>query len=287
LFFKGKEMAEQKDIPGKHNKMVLVTGGGNGIGRELCRCFHKAGCSLVVVSLVLDELVNLKDELKPVTPGQKVIIVQKDLSGLDAAESIFAYCEKEKLDVDILVNNVGYGLAGRHLDLDPARVKQMVVLNMMTMTVLCQLFGKKMKERGRGRILNVASTISFQPLPFWAAYAGTKAYVSSFTQAFAREMKEFGVAVTCLYPGTTATNFLDSAGLVKTPKRWSVGSLVHGAAMDAKKVARAGYRGVMKKRSRVIPGLTNKLHFCFIHWVPNRLISAVVNGFMKRYRRPA
>ncbi len=267
-------------------RTVLVTGGGNGIGRELCRCFHKAGYSLVAVSLIMEELESLREELKVVVPGQKVIVVQKDLSGLDAAESIFAFCEKEKLDVDILVNNVGYGLVGRHLDLDLARVKQMVILNMMTMTVLCQLFGKKMKERGRGHILNVASTISFQPLPFWAAYAGTKAYVSSFTQAFAREMKEFGVAVTCLYPGTTATNFLDSAGLVKTPKRWSVGSLVHGAAMDAKKVARVGYRGLMKKKPRVIPGLSNKLHFYFIHWIPNLLITAVVHGFMKRYRRP-
>ena len=270
-----------------HHATVLVTGGGNGIGRELCRCFHRGGYSLVAVSLVMDELISLREELKPVAPGQSVIIIQKDLSEQDAAESIFDFCEKDGIEIDILVNNVGYGLAGRHLDLDTDRVKRMVVLNMMTMTVLCQLFGWKMKERRRGRILNVASTISFQPLPFWAAYAGTKAYVSSFTQAFAREMKEFGVAVTCLYPGTTATNFLDSAGLVKTPKRWSVGSLVHSAAMDAKKVARAGYRGVMKKRSRVIPGLTNKLHFCFIHWVPNRLISAVVNGFMKRYRRPA
>ncbi len=270
-----------------HHKTVLVTGGGNGIGRELCRCFHKEGYSLVVVSLVMVELESLSDELKHVSPGQKIVIVQKDLSDTDAAESIFTFCEKEQIDVDILVNNVGYGLIGRHLDLDLARMKQMVILNIMTMTLMCHLFGRKMRERRSGYILNVASTISFQPLPFWAAYAGTKAYVSSFTQAFAREMKEFGVSVTCLYPGTTATRFLETAGLVKSSKRWSVGSLIHGAAMDAQKVARAGYRGVLKKRLRVIPGISNRLHFYFIHWVPNRLISVVVHGFMKRYRRTA
>ena len=269
------------------NKKVLVTGGGNGIGRELCRCFHRGGYSLVAVSLVMDELISLREELKPVAPGQTVTILQKDLSDNDAAESVFEFCEREGIEIDILVNNAGYGLVGRHLDLDTDRVKRMVVLNMMTMTVLCQLFGRKMRERRRGSILNVASTISFQPLPFWAVYAGTKACVSSFSQALAGEMKEYGVSVTCLYPGTTATNFLDSAGLVKSKGRWSVGSLIHGAAMDAGKVARAGYRGVLKKRPRVIPGLSNRLHFCLIHWIPNRLITAVVHGFMKMYRKPA
>jgi short-subunit dehydrogenase len=99
-------------------------------------------------------------------------------------------------------------------------------------------------------------------------------------------MKEFGVAVTCLYPGTTATNFLDTAGLLKSTRPWSVGSLIHGAAMDAKKVARVGYRAVVGQKVRAIPGIHNKLHFYVIHWIPNRLISAVVYRFMKRYKRP-
>ena len=265
---------------------ALITGGGNGIGRELCRCFHNAGYNLVVVSLIMEELASLRDELQPVSAGQKIVIVQKDLSDPDAAESIYAYCEKEKIVVDVLVNNVGFGLVGRHLDLDLGRVKQMVILNMMTMTVLCHLFGRKMKERRRGQILNVASTISFQPLPFWAAYAGTKSYVSNFTQAFAREMREFGVSVTCLYPGITATNFLDSAGLNRSSHPLSVGSLIHRAAMDPKKVARVGYRGLIKKKLRAIPGISNKVHFYLIHWIPNRLILFVVHSFMKRYRKP-
>jgi short-subunit dehydrogenase len=265
---------------------ALITGGGSGIGRELCRCFHHAGYNLVVVSLLMEELFSLRNELQPVSDGQNIVIVQKDLSDPEAAESIYAFCEKEKIDVDVLVNNVGFGLVGRHLDLDPARVKQMVILNMMTMTVLCNLFGRKMRERGRGEILNVASTISFQPLPFWAAYSASKSYVSSFSQSFAREMKEFGVSVTCLYPGITATNFLDSAGLKRSSHPLSVGSLIHRAAMDAKKVARAGYRGLIKKKLRAIPGISNKLHFYFIHWIPNRLILLVVHSFMKRYRKP-
>jgi len=162
----------------------------------------------------------------------------------------------------------------------------MLALNMMTMTELCHLFGRTMKERGSGRILNVSSTISFQPLPRWAAYAATKAYVSSFTQAFAREMRPHGVSVSCLYPGTTRTAFLDTAGIERSGSRWSVGSLIHGAAMDPVKVARAGFRGLMRGKGRIIPGVSNRLHFWLVHWVPNRVITAVVQVFMKRYRKP-
>lgn len=266
------------------NKTVLVTGGGSGIGRELCRCFSQGGYNLVVVSLVMDELVSLKEELAAAGTSRKVVILQKDLSEAGAAEYVYSFCEKEGITVDVLVNNAGFGLAGRHLDLEPERIRQMVMLNMMTMTMLCHLFGNRMRQRRSGRILNVASTISFQPLPFWAAYAGTKAYVSHFTQALAREMKEYGVTVICLYPGTTATKFLDSAGVVQSESRWSVGSLIHGVAMDAGKVAGAGYRAVARNKARAIPGVSNKLHFYFVHWIPNRVITAVAHAFMKRHR---
>ena len=267
------------------NKTVLITGGGNGIGRELCKCFHNDGYHLVVVSLLMEELISLKEELKPLFAGQKIVIFQQDLSDTEASKSVYDFCEKNNIDIDILVNNVGFGLVGRHVDLGTARIKQMVILNMMTMTMLCHLFGKRMKERGCGHILNVASTSAFQPLPFWASYAGTKAYISSFSQSLAREMKEFGVAVTCLYPGTTATNFLDYAGLEKSSSMLSVGSLIHGAAMDAKKVARVGFRSMKKKKLRAIPGITNKLHFYFVYWIPNKIITAVVYVFMKRYKK--
>ena len=268
-----------------NKKTALITGGGSGIGRELCHCFYREGYNLVVVSLVREELVSLRDELRRVSDVQNIFIVPKDLSDPDAGDFIYDYCEKEKIDIDVLVNNVGFGLIGRHLDLDPALVKRMLTLNMMTMTLLCHLFGRKMKERGKGSILNVASTISFQPLPFWAAYAGSKAYVSSFSLAFAREMKEFGVSVICLFPGITATNFLDTAGLKRSTNPLSVGSMIHRVAMDAKKVARAGYRGMIKRKLRAIPGISNRLHFFLIHWIPNRLILFVVYVFMKRYRK--
>ncbi|HQL83008.1 MAG TPA: SDR family NAD(P)-dependent oxidoreductase, partial [Spirochaetota bacterium] len=241
------------------NETALVTGGGGGIGRELCRRFHGAGYDLVIVSLLAEELAMLNKELVALDPGRRIFTMQYDLSGPDAAEAVFRFCKSNGIEVDVLVNNAGFGLAGEFAEQPLERVRQMLALNMMTMTELCHLFGRTMKERGSGRILNVSSTISFQPLPRWAAYAATKAYVSSFTQAFAREMRPHGVSVSCLYPGTTRTAFLDTAGIERSGSRWSVGSLIHGAAMDPVKVARAGFRGLMRGKGRIIPGGSNRL----------------------------
>lgn len=266
---------------------ALITGGGSGIGRELCRCFHAAGYTLVVVSLLADELAQLKDELDARACGPEVITYQADLSSPEAATAVVKFCEERALHVDVLVNNAGFGLSSRVLDQPLSRLIQMLGLNVMTTTTLCHAFGGKMRARGSGMILNVASTISFQPLPFWAVYAGTKAYVSSFTQALASELKTFGITVSCLYPGTTRTQFLDTAGIHASDRPWSIGSLIHGAAMDPVRVARTGFEGLMRGKPRIIPGLVNKLHFALIKLVPNPIILAVVHGFMKHYRHPA
>jgi uncharacterized protein len=265
---------------------ALITGGGGGIGRELCRLFHAAGCNLVVVSLLADELELLESELAVGAPGQKVIVLQKDLSEPGAADEVFEFCEGRGIRVDVLVNNAGFGLAGETVRQDPERVRRLLVLNMMTTTILCRQFGAAMMERKAGHILNVASTISFQPLPWWGVYAASKAYVSSFTQTLSCEMRPYGVTVSALYPGITRTSFLDTAGLEKSESPWSVGSLIHAAAMDSERVARAGFRGLYGGKRRIIPGLSNKLHFLFIHWIPTPLILAVVRAVMRRYHPP-
>jgi hypothetical protein len=267
-------------------RTALITGGGFGIGRELCRLFHAAGFNLVVVSLLTEELTKIKSELDARSSGQEVIVYQIDLSAPDAAFQVVKFCEEKKINVDVLVNNAGFGLAGRVVDQPLNRLIQMMGLNLVTTTILCNAFGGKMREHGFGMILNVASTTSFQPLPFWAVYAGTKSYVSSFTQAIASELRPFGVIVSCLYPGITRTKFLDTAGLHHSTQRWSVGSMIHKFAMNPMNVARTAFTGLMCGKRRIVPGLINKLHFFFIQLVPNPLILAVVNMVMKRYRNP-
>jgi len=266
--------------------VALITGGGFGIGRELCRLFYEAGYDLVIASLVLEELTEIKNELDARSGTQNVMVYPIDLSTPDAALDVVSFCEEKNIHVDVLVNNAGFGLAGRFTDQSLNRLIQLMNLNIVTTTILCNTLGSKMRERGFGMILNVASTTSFQPLPFWAAYAATKSYVSSFTQAIATEMRPFGVVVSCLYPGITRTKFLDTAGLHDSTKWWSVGSMIHRFAMNPVNVARIGFEGLMRGRRRIFPGLINKFHFYFIQLIPVSVILAVVNMVMRRYRNP-
>jgi len=272
--------------PDGTRRTALITGAGSGIGRELCRRYHAAGFDLVAASLLGSELACLKEELDAKSSGQHVRVFQVDLAQADAAQAVLDFCDENGIRVDVLVNNAGFGLAGRFVDQPMSRLREMLALNVVTTTALSHAFGGRMRQRGSGMILNVASTIAFQPLPFWAVYAGSKAYVSSFTQALAGELRPFGVHVACLYPGTTATRFLDTAGIHKSVRPWSVGSLIHGAAMDPELVAHCGFGGLLHGGRRIIPGLINKLHFILIKLIPNSVILAVVHGFMKRYRQP-
>lgn len=272
--------------PDGSRRVALITGGGFGIGRELCRLFHEAGFNLVIASLVMEELTEIKNELDARSGAQVVMVYQIDLSAPDAAFHVVRFCEEKKIHVDVLVNNAGFGLTGRFTDQSMNRLIQLMNLNIVTTTILCKTFGSKMCERSFGMMLNVASTTSFQPLPFWAAYAATKSYVSSFTQAMAAEMRPFGVMVSCLYPGITRTKFLDTAGLHHSAKWWSVGSMIHHFAMNPVNVARIGFKGLMRGQRRIVPGGINKFHFYFIQLVPVSMILAVVNMVMKRYRNP-
>lgn len=272
--------------PDGSRRVALITGGGSGIGRELCRLFHQAGFNIVIASLLQEELTEIKNELDSLPGDREVTVYQIDLAVPDAAFKVVRFCEEKKIQVDVLVNNAGFGLTGLYLDQSMERLTQMINLNILTTTMLCKILGGGMRERGYGMILNVASTISLQPLPFWTVYSATKSYVSGFAQAIASELRPCGVIVSCLYPGITRTKFLDTAGLHNSARWWSVGSMIHNFAMSPETVARAGFAGLMKGRRRIFPGFINKFHFYFIHLVPNRVILAVVSMVMKRYRVP-
>ncbi|PKL40664.1 MAG: short-chain dehydrogenase [Spirochaetae bacterium HGW-Spirochaetae-1] len=266
---------------GKNRKTVLITGAGAGIGREMARLFYRAGYFLLAVSLVKEELESLESELDFIGEGNNSEFLSMDLARPGAAGEVFAWCDSRGYNVDVLINNAGFGLMGEVVELPSERLTQMLYLNIMTVTELSRLFGGTMKKRGSGHILNVASTISFQPLPYLAMYSATKAYVSYFTQSLAAELRPCGVIVSCLYPGTTRTAFLDTAGIHRPHKGITAGTMIHAAAMDPVKVARAAFKGILRGRRRIIPGLSNRFHFYFIHWVPNRLIIFVVRIVLK------
>ena len=192
------------------DNVALVTGASSGIGRELARLHAEQGRDLVVVARRLEALEALREELEAKHRVQ-VMPLSYDLTQANAREDLAAKLEQEGILVEYLINNAGFGLAGRFHDQSWSQLSGMIALNITALTHLTHLFLPKMVEWGAGRILNVSSTAGFMPGPLQAVYFATKAYVNSFTQAVATELEGTGVTVTALCPGPVDTEFAERA----------------------------------------------------------------------------
>jgi hypothetical protein len=208
---------------------------------------------VLAVSLLQSGLETLAADLDP--QRERLATLALDLSTDGAAEELFAHCEAQGLSIDVLVNNAGYACYGDAVDLPLERVSNMLALNVVTLTKLSMLFGKQMKERGRGSILNVGSIAGMVPTARFAPYSASKAYVNAFSVALRAELAPFGVVVTCLTPGPVATNFSKAAGIDTFPgasrlKR----AFASGEASRPDAIAAAGYRGLREGRAHVLAG---------------------------------
>jgi short-subunit dehydrogenase len=175
-----------------------------------------------------------------------------DLSKKDGATKLMADVSANGEAVDLLVNNAGFGLIGRFAKAEARRLRQMIDLNVGTLTDLCRAVAPAMIERKSGGIINVASTAAFQPGPNMAVYFATKAFVLSFTEALHEELKPHGINVTCLCPGPTRTEFGAVAG-------FGGSGMFERVAMESPEVVAAGLDGLDRNKAVVVPGLVNKL----------------------------
>jgi hypothetical protein len=225
-------------------KVALVTGASAGLGVEFARQLSKRGHRLVLAARRKDRLEELAKELG----NARAVAI--DLAKANATAKLLADIEANGETVDLLVNNAGFGLIGRFAELDAKRERQMIDLNVGTLTDLCRAVAPKMIERKSGGILNVASIAAFQPGPKMALYFATKAFVLSLTEALHEELKPHGVRVSCLCPGPTRTEFGDVAG-------FRGNGLFDRLAMNSPEVVAAGLRGLDKNRAVVIPGIVN------------------------------
>lgn len=237
---------------------VLITGASSGIGLELARCFAADNAKLILVARRLDKLEELAESLR----GQHdahVRVVTSDLSRPEAPDQLFEAVRDEP--VDVLVNNAGFGARGLFAKLDPQRQMDMVQVNVVALARLTRLFLPGMLERNRGGIINVGSTAAFQPGPYMAVYYATKAFVLSFSEALAEEVRRSNVKISCLCPGPTVTEFGDVAEMSDTKlfSKW---------AMSAEEVARAGYEGFRKGKALVIPGKLNRIGTLAVRAMP-------------------
>lgn len=235
--------------------VVLITGASAGLGVEFARQLSDQGARLVLVARRKDRLDSLVAELG------NARAITLDLSEPSAADRLMADLDQHGEQVDLLVNNAGFGLVGRVADQDCARLRQMIDLNCGVPTELSRAVIPAMLERRRGGILNVASTAGFQPTPQFAVYAATKAYVLSFSEALHEEVRDKGIHVTCLCPGPTATEFGHVAGFTH-------GDKIDKITMSAEEVVRLGLDGLDRNKAIVVTGAINKLGTMIVKLAP-------------------
>jgi len=259
-------------MPTAISKTALITGASFGIGLEFARIFAREGYNLVLVARSADRLRQLASELEK-AHGVRSLILATDLTEPGAAAYVLDQTTRAGIQVDVLVNNAGFGQYGRFAENDLEECLRQIQLNVTTLTHLTRLYlpgmiDRAKSERKSGRILNVASTAAFQPGPLMAVYFATKAYVLHLSEALANELHGTGVTVTCLCPGATATEFHKRANA--TGQR-----LLKFGAMDARTVAEDGYRALMAGKPVVISGFKNWLLAQSIRFSPRRLATAI------------
>ena len=248
---------------------VLVTGASSGIGRELARTFARRGHDLVVTARRVDRLRALAAELTD-AHGVRVRVVPADLSADDAVEGLVA--SLEGTTVDVLVNNAGFGTTGAFHEIPPDDDLDQLRVNVMALTKLSKAWLPPMVRRGRGGILNVASTAAFQPGPRAAVYFASKAYVLRLSEALAEELSGTGVTVTALCPGPTPTEFGARAGVRGT----RLARLTRGVATDAVTVAEGGVRAFERGQRVYVPGLVHRVGSLLPRIVPTRLLTRAI-----------
>jgi uncharacterized protein len=244
---------------------ALVTGASNGIGLELAKIHASKGDNLVLVARNLEKLNEIKAELEKKF-NIKVYNIGKDLSKPNAALEVYNETNQQKIQIDYLINNAGFGDFGMFVETDWHKELQMINLNITTLTQFTKLYVQDMVKRGNGKIMNVASTAAFQSGPTMAVYYATKAYVLSFSEAVDNEVSDKGVTVTTLCPGATESGFQAAAAMEES-------ALVKGKKLpSAKDVAEYGYTSMMNGKTVAIHGMMNYLMANSVRFTPRALV---------------
>jgi uncharacterized protein len=256
-------------------RITLITGASAGIGSELARVFAANGHRLALTARRADRLAALADEITA-AGGAAPIVIPCDLTEPDACDRIAAAIAAADVDVEYVVNNAGYGLYGRAVELDRAAQLGIIAVNIRALTDLSLRFSDSL-IRTRGGILNVGSIAGFLPGPGMAVYYASKAYVLSFTEALRNELAPQGVRVTVLCPGPVPSEFQETAGY----KPGFDSAVLNVSAAD---VAQQAYRGLMADTRIVLPGLGIRVLPPLLRLFPRAFLLAAVGRFQLRKR---
>ncbi|MBV9335375.1 MAG: SDR family oxidoreductase [Solirubrobacterales bacterium] len=262
------------------SSVALVTGASSGIGSEIVKLLAARGFGLVLVARRSDRLTVLADELRAAS-GVRVETIAADLGEPSPRGRIAGQIEELGLDVEILINNAGFATGGEAFhEADPEREIEQVRVDVEAIVALTSAFLPAMVKRGRGAILNVASTAGMQPIPYSAGYSAAKAYVLTFSEAIHQEVRGRGVTVTALAPGPVDTDFWQIAGWETATGR-SFERSVPGALISPQQAARAGVEGLERGARVVVPGLPIRAAMLAGRYIPHAVKLPVLERFMK------
>ena len=249
---------------------ALITGASAGIGREFARQLAGRGRSLILVARREQKLNELCEDLKQQHPNLTVHICKTDLANLTQLKELVAWLEREKTDVDLLINNAGLGDLGPFATSDPIRNEQITLVNVVALTSLSRHLLPQMIARKRGGILNVSSSAGFLPIPNFAVYAATKAYVTSFSEALRAELHGTGVSVCALCPGPVHTEFQEVAS--RPGRNVKPGPGPEFIQVTVEQVVRDALAALEADRPLVIPGVAMKLGMFLVRMTPMSIL---------------
>lgn len=256
-------------------KYAVVTGASGGIGYELAKLLAKDSKNLVLVARSEKTLNEVKEELQKINSKIDIKIIVKDLSDIDSSKYVKAQTDLIDGEVDMLINNAGFGDFGRYWETDVEKETQMINLNVLTLTQLTKTYLPEMIKNKSGKILNVASVAAFMPGSYMTVYYATKAFVLSYTEGLSGELKGTGVSVTALCPGPTKTGFEEKADLGNSDLFKSM------PVATAESVAKKGYKAFLKGKTIIITGAMNKISVFIIRLAPRCIVRNMVMKIQK------
>jgi uncharacterized protein len=248
---------------------ALITGASKGIGKEIAIELAKKKYDLILIARSASQLEDVAKEIKA-KYSVKVDFLATDLSAPDAARGVLKWVEQNNYQVAVLVNNAGYGSAGNFDKFTIEQNRDMMNLNMITLTEMCQVFLPMLKRHSQAYILNIASSTAYQALPQMAIYAATKVFVLNFSRALKFELKDSPVSVTCVSPGATDTNFNERADIPAKARK-----AAEKVVMSPQDVAKISVDAMFAGKTEVIPGFINKLA-AFLAWIAPKAITEKV-----------
>ena len=250
---------------------TLITGASTGIGAAFARKLAARGRNVLLVARSEDKLIALCNELGRLT-SIRAQYVALDLQQPDSGAQLFEETQKRELEIDMLINNAGYGSMGDFARLDLDRELEMIQLNVRAVVDLTHRFIGPMRERKRGTIINVASTAGFQAVPYMSTYAATKAFVLTFSEALAEENRRHGIHVMALCPGVTETNFFEASKIDRPPMR---------TIQTPEEVVDAALRALDRHKTVAISGWTNWFVVEAERFVPRSMVTKLAGKALR------